>query len=58
MASDDTKTVLDEASTEAVRMMLCKLGDHDVTEIYEAVSGVGPIGDLAAEVMKDRNVDL
>lgn len=58
MASDDTKTLLDEASAAAIRMMLAKLADHDVTEVYEAVGGTGPIGDLAAAAMRDRNIDL
>lgn len=58
MASDDTKTVLDEANTKAVMMMLDKLEDHDVTEVYETVGGVGPIADLAAKAMKTRNIDL
>ncbi len=58
MASDETKTVLDEASARAVAMMLDKLEDHDVTVIYEAVGGLGPIADLAAEAMKARNIDL
>lgn len=58
MASDETKTVLDEANARAVAMMLDKLEDHDVTVIYEAVGGVGPIADLAAEAMKARNIDI
>ncbi len=58
MASDDTTTVLDEASTSAVKLMLSKLDDHDVTVVFETVGGVGPICDLAAEAMKDRNIDL
>lgn len=58
MASDDTKTVLDEAGARAVALMLDKLEDHDVTVVYETVGGVGPIGDLAAEAMKNRNIDL
>ena len=58
MASDDTKTVLDEAGARAVALMLDKLEDHDVTVIYETVGGVGPIADLAAEAMKNRNIDL
>ena len=58
MASDDTKTVLDEVNARAVTLMLEKLEDHDVTVIFEAVSGVGPIADLAAEAMKARNIDL
>ena len=58
MTSHDTKTVLDEASTRAVALMLEKLEDHDVTVIFEAVSGVGPIADLAAQAMKARNIDL
>ena len=58
MASDDTTTVLDGAGTSAVKLMLSKLDDHDVTVVFETVGGVGPIGDLAAEAMKDRNIDL
>mgnify|MGYP000524717238 CR=1 FL=1 len=58
MASDDTKTVLDETNARAVALMLEKLEDHDVTVIYEVVGGVGPIADLAAEAMKTRNIDL
>ena len=58
MASDDTKTVLDDVNARAVALMLGKLEDHDVTVIYEAVCGVGPIADLAAEAMKARNIDL
>jgi len=38
--------------------MLSKLDDHDVSVVFETVGGVGPIGDLAAEAMKDRNIDL
>jgi len=58
MASDDTKTVLDEANARAVALMLEKLEDHDVAVVYEDVGGVGPIADLAAEAMKKRNIDL
>ena len=58
MESDDTKTVLDEVNARAVTLMLEKLEDHDVTVIFEAVSGVGPIADLAAQAMKARNIDL
>jgi hypothetical protein len=58
MASDDTTTVPDEASTSAVKLMLPQLDDHDVTVVFEMVGGVGSIGDLAAEAMKDRNIDL
>lgn len=58
MTSEDTKTVLDDANTRAVALMLDKLEDHDVTVIYEAVGGVGPIADLAADAMKSRNIDL
>ena len=34
MANDETKTVLDYASVAAVRLMLDKLVDHDVAEVY------------------------
>ncbi len=38
--------------------MLDKLEDHDITEIYEIVGGVGPVADLAAGAMKTRDIDL
>lgn len=41
MANDETKTVLDDASVGAVRLMLGKLADHDVAEVYEATAGRG-----------------
>lgn len=58
MASDDTTTVLDEANATVVRLMIGKLGEHDGTKVNDAVGGVGPIGDLAAEAMNDRNIDF
>ena len=58
MTSDDTTTVLDAANEAAVRMMLEKLTDHDVTVVYNNVGGIGPISDVAAQAMKDRNIDL
>ncbi len=58
MANDETKTVLDDSSVAAVRLMLDKLADHDVAEVYEATSGQGPIADLTAEAMRARNIDF
>ena len=58
MANDETKTVLDDTSAAAVRLMLDRLTDHDVAEVYETTSGQGPIADLAAEAMRARNIDL
>jgi len=58
MASAETKTVLGEANAKAVALMLDKLEDLDVTEVYETVDGVRPIADLAAQAMKTRNIDL
>jgi len=58
MATNDTTTVLDEANTTAVRMMLSKLAEQDIVEVYETVGQVGPIADLAAEAMQERNIDL
>ena len=58
MANDQTKTVLDDTSFAAVRLMLGKLADHDVAEVYEATVGRRPIADLAAEAMRARNIDL
>ncbi|WP_165927178.1 hypothetical protein [Sphingomonas sp. BK235] len=50
--------MLDDASASAIRLMLSKLDDHDVAAVFEMVGGTGPIGDLAAKAMKDRNIDL
>lgn len=58
MARDDTTTMLVQAGEQAIRLMLSKLEDHDVTVVYDIVGGAGPIGDLAAEAMKDRDIDL
>lgn len=33
MANDETKTVLDDTSVSAVRLMLDKLADYDVAEV-------------------------
>ena len=57
-ANDETKSVLDDASVAAVHLMLGKLADHDVAEVYEATAGRGPIANLAAEAMRTRNIDL
>lgn len=58
MTDAETTIVLDDASANAIRLMLSKLGEHDVATVFEMVGGSGPIGDLAAEAMKDRNMDL
>ena len=58
MASHETMTVLNEANTVAVRMMLSKLAEHEVTEVYETIGQVGLIADLAAGAMQERNIDL
>ena len=58
MANDETKTVLDDTSAAAVRLMLDRLADHDVAEVYEATVGRGPIADHAAEAMRARNIDI
>lgn len=58
MANDETKTVLDDTSIAAVRLMLNKLADHDVADVYEATGGQGPIAALAAEAMHARDTDL
>lgn len=58
MRDAETTIVLDDATANAIRLMLSKLDDHDVTTVFEMVGGTGPIGDLAAEAMNDRNIDL
>lgn len=58
MPNVEATIVLDDASTNAIRLMLSKLEEHDVAAVFEMVGGTGPIGDLAAEAMKDRNMDL
>ncbi|QQV79282.1 hypothetical protein H5J25_18710 (plasmid) [Sphingomonas aliaeris] len=57
MASDDTTTVLDEANAAAVRLMVERLADHDVIEVFNLTGGLGPVADLAAEQMKIRELD-
>jgi hypothetical protein len=42
MADDETKTVLGDTSVTDVRLMLDKLADHDVAEVYEATAVRGP----------------
>ena len=39
MASDDTTTVLDEADAAAVRLMVERLADHDVIEVFNLTGG-------------------
>ena len=58
MANDETKTVLDHKSAASVRLVLDKLADHDVAEVYETTVGRGPIADLAADAMRARNIDI
>lgn len=58
MANDETKTVLDDTSAAAVRLMLDKLVDHEIAEVYETTSGRGPVADLTADAMRTRNIDL
>lgn len=58
MATGDTTTVLDEANAGAVQLMLSRLANRDVVEVYEMVEGRGPIADLAADQMRDRNIDF
>ena len=58
MTSAEATIVLDDASASAIRRTLSKLDDHDVATVFEMVSFVDPIGDLAVGAMKDRNVDL
>lgn len=58
MPSDDTMTVLNEQDARAGGLMLDKLEDHGLPEVYEAVGGAGRINDLTAEIVKTRNIDL
>lgn len=57
MASDDTTTVLDEANAAAVRLMVERLADHDVIEVFNLTGGLGAVADLAAEQMKIRELN-
>ncbi|WP_230771677.1 hypothetical protein [Sphingomonas sp. Leaf4] len=58
MAKDETTTVLDATGVAAVRFMLERLSDRDVTKVFQTVEGQGAIGDLASDAMQDRNIDL
>lgn len=57
MVADEPKTVLNEGNTKAVAWMIGKLTDQEVTELYQMVNRVGPIADLAAHAMINRQID-
>lgn len=58
MTSAEATIVLDGASAIAVPLMLFKFDGHEIAIGFEMVGGNHPTGDLAAEAMKDRNIDL
>lgn len=49
--------VLDEANAAAVRQMVEWLDDKAVIRIYDLSGGCGPVADLAAAQMEQRNLD-
>jgi hypothetical protein len=48
MASDDTMMLLD-AHVAGARLMVSKLANHDVVEVYQPGCGQGAIAELALE---------
>ncbi len=58
MASDDTMMLLDEAHVAGARLMVRKLANHDVVEVYQPGCGQGAIAELAAEPMQSRRLDF
>lgn len=50
--------VLDPANLRALALMVERLGDKAVIEIFEAAEGAGPVADLAAEQMRIRDLDF
>ncbi len=58
MAVDEVKTVLNQRNEKAVAWMIGKLTDQEVTELYQMVSGMGPIADLATDAMNTRKIDV
>ena len=48
---------LDEENAAAVRLMVERLSDNEVIEIYNLTGGAGVVADLAADQMERRNLD-
>lgn len=57
MAEGETKMTLDEENAAAVRLMVERLSDNEVIEIYNLTGGAGVVADLAADQMERRNLD-
>ena len=49
--------VLDRMNADAVRMMVAQLSDKQVITVYDAAGGIGPVADLAAGQIRERNLD-
>jgi hypothetical protein len=57
MTKSEAKMILDQDNATAVRLMVERLPDHQVIEIYSLTGGTGPVADLAADQMERRNLD-
>ena len=55
---DGGDVILDPPNFRAVTLMVERLDDHGVIEIYAAAEGAGPVADLAAEQMRKRELDF
>ena len=52
MPSADTMMLLDDAHVAGNRLMVRKLANHDVVEVYQPGCGQGAIAELAPEPMQ------
>ena len=54
MPSADTMMLLDDAHVAVARLMVGKLANHDVVEVYQPGCEQGAIAELAPEPMQSR----
>ena len=57
MANVDTTIALDQANSDALRLLVEQASDEVIIKVYDATGGMGPIADLAADQMQVRNLD-
>lgn len=57
LANVDKTTVLDEASSGALRFLVEQAPDDVILKVYDMTGGMGPLAELAAPQMETRNLD-
>ena len=57
LANVDTTIALDQASADALRLLVEQASDEVIIKVYDASGGTGPLADLAADQMQVRNLD-